>query len=574
MAYTVLARRYRSQTFDDVVGQDAVAQTLKNAILSGRVAHAYLFTGTRGVGKTTMARILAKSLNCLKSKEPTVRPCLECDSCRSIHTGEDIDVIEIDGASNNKVEHVRELIANAIYRPARARFKIYIIDEVHMLTSSAFNALLKILEEPPDYVKFIFATTEPNKVLPTIQSRCQRFDFAAMNAQTITAQLRKILQQEQVEYEEDLLVHLARLANGSMRDALSLLDQLLSVGQRPLTVAMLMECMGRPDRRHLLKLAEQIASQSAQGVLTETARLIETGQTPAAVCDALIELFRDLMVLKAAGADSGILILTEAEKKTLDGLADLFDLPGLIYAVTALERLRWMIRNSETGRYLLEAAVLRLALSEHFIGLDQLVSGSSFSAGIKKNAPLPNPAAVSPLPASPQPPSGPAAISKGPLTEEILKDRWKEFLAALAQRSGMLANYLTQGGIAGFADSVLTLRFSSRVLFAAEFCRKRQEEIQRTLQEFFGSRLTVRFELSGESDAGSAPKPPAAAAPATRQQRIEVLDDPKVQLILKELNATPTEIVELPPSEEEKSEQEAREKSPEETGPEPTESEE
>ncbi|HOQ04968.1 MAG TPA: DNA polymerase III subunit gamma/tau, partial [Anaerohalosphaeraceae bacterium] len=290
MAYTVLARRYRSQTFDDVVGQEAVAQTLKNAILSGRVAHAYLFTGTRGVGKTTMARILAKSLNCLKSKEPTVHPCLECDSCRSIHTGDDIDVIEIDGASNNKVEHVRELIANAIYRPARARFKIYIIDEVHMLTSNAFNALLKILEEPPDYVKFIFATTEPNKVLPTIQSRCQRFDFAAMNAQTITAQLRKILQQEQVEYEEDLLVHLARLANGSMRDALSLLDQLLSVGQRPLTAAMLMECMGRPDRRHLLKLAEQIASRSAPGVLAETARLMEMGQMPVTICDALIEL--------------------------------------------------------------------------------------------------------------------------------------------------------------------------------------------------------------------------------------------------------------------------------------------
>jgi DNA polymerase-3 subunit gamma/tau len=167
MAYTVLARKYRSQTFDDVIGQDPIAQTLKNAIKTNHVAHAYLFTGTRGVGKTTMARILAKALNCLSAKEPTAEPCLKCESCIAVNLGEDIDVIEIDGASNNGVEEVRRLRENAIYRPARARFKIYIIDEVHMLSTSAFNALLKILEEPPGHVKFIFATTEPNKVIAT-----------------------------------------------------------------------------------------------------------------------------------------------------------------------------------------------------------------------------------------------------------------------------------------------------------------------------------------------------------------------------------------------------------------------
>ncbi|HQG49475.1 MAG TPA: DNA polymerase III subunit gamma/tau, partial [Sedimentisphaerales bacterium] len=175
MAYTVLARKYRSQTFDEVVGQEPISKTLKNAIETGRVAHAYLFTGTRGVGKTTLARILAKALNCLEAKEPTTTPCLRCSSCLAINTGEDIDVIEIDGASNNRVDEIRELRENAVYRPARARYKIYIIDEVHMLTTAAFNALLKTLEEPPEHVKFIFATTEPNKVIATIQSRCQRF---------------------------------------------------------------------------------------------------------------------------------------------------------------------------------------------------------------------------------------------------------------------------------------------------------------------------------------------------------------------------------------------------------------
>jgi len=199
MSYTVLARRYRSQGFDDVIGQDATTQTLKNAIKCGRVAHAYLFTGTRGVGKTTMARILAKALNCLKSDEPTVKPCCKCDSCVSVNAGEDIDVIEIDGASHTGVDNIRELRQNAIYRPARARYKIYIIDEVHMLSPSAFNALLKILEEPPDHVKFIFATTEPNKILATVQSRCQRFDFNSISPAAIGKQLKSILKAEKIK---------------------------------------------------------------------------------------------------------------------------------------------------------------------------------------------------------------------------------------------------------------------------------------------------------------------------------------------------------------------------------------
>ena len=231
MAYTVLARRYRSQKFDDVVGQTAISQTLRNAIKTDKVAHAYLFTGTRGVGKTTTARILAKSLNCLASDKPTVDPCLKCDSCLAVNAGTDIDVIEIDGASNRGIENVRELRNNAIYRPARARFKIYIIDEVHMLTTEAFNALLKILEEPPAHIKFIFATTEANKVPATIQSRCQRFDFTNISPADIISQLKKILNDENIKFEDDCIIALARLANGSMRDALSLLDQLISAAE-------------------------------------------------------------------------------------------------------------------------------------------------------------------------------------------------------------------------------------------------------------------------------------------------------------------------------------------------------
>ena len=194
MSYTVLARKYRSKSFEDVIGQEPIAQTLRNAIKTGRVAHAFLFVGTRGVGKTSMARILAKALNCHSSDAPTIDPCCKCESCMSVNIGEDIDVAEIDGASNNGVDAVRQLRENAAYRPARSRYKIYIIDEVHMLSTGAFNALLKILEEPPDHVKFIFATTEPNKVLATIQSRCQRFDFNNISPKRIAEHLKIVLE--------------------------------------------------------------------------------------------------------------------------------------------------------------------------------------------------------------------------------------------------------------------------------------------------------------------------------------------------------------------------------------------
>jgi DNA polymerase-3 subunit gamma/tau len=388
MAYTVIARRYRSQTFDDVVGQDAVAQTMKNAIEMGRVAHAYLFCGTRGVGKTTMARVLAKSMNCLEVADPTITPCLKCDSCVSVNAGEDIDVIEIDGASNRGIDNIRELIQNAIYRPARARFKIYIIDEVHMLTKEAFNALLKILEEPPEHVKFIFATTEPNKVLATIQSRCQRFDFQSISVEVIGRQLEMILGDEKIEFEKDLIIHLSRLANGSMRDALSLLDQLISAGRPPLSSTHLNELVGTPDRQKVMSLLAAIAGHDAAASLDVIDQLIDSGQTSGQICDLLIQNMRDMMVMQSAGPDSKVLVLTDEEKQQLQQTAQSFDVAALVYSITALEKLRWTLRTSETSRALLEASLLRLTLSEHFIGLDrlsaQLTAGGNTGLSVKK----------------------------------------------------------------------------------------------------------------------------------------------------------------------------------------------
>ena len=231
--YTVVARRYRPQQFADLIGQEHVAAALTNAIASGRIAHAYLFTGARGVGKTSAARILAKALNC--EKGPTATPCDECDICKSIANGDDVDSIEIDGASNNKVDEARDLRSNVGFRPTRARFKIYIIDEVHMLTTGAFNALLKTLEEPPAHVKFILATTEVQKIPITILSRCQRFDFATVNAVKIFDSLKRVVASEGLKADDDALQIVAKRANGSMRDSQTLLDQLLSFSDGPLT---------------------------------------------------------------------------------------------------------------------------------------------------------------------------------------------------------------------------------------------------------------------------------------------------------------------------------------------------
>ena len=247
--YTVVARRYRPQRFEDVVGQDHVVQALRNAIRFNRLAQAYLFCGTRGVGKTSMARIFAKCLNCVQG--PTESPCQVCDICQAIASGQDVDVIEIDGASNNGVEQVRELRQNASLRPSRSRFKIYYIDEVHMLSTGAFNALLKTLEEPPPHVKFFFATTEGNKIPITVLSRCQRYDFAGITPDAIVGTLQEICTREQVEAEPEALQVVARRAGGSMRDAQSLLEQLLASGSPKLTVEVVHALLGTPSDERL-----------------------------------------------------------------------------------------------------------------------------------------------------------------------------------------------------------------------------------------------------------------------------------------------------------------------------------
>ncbi len=366
MSYTVLARRYRSRDFDELVGQQTIARTLRNAIEQGRVAHAYLFVGTRGVGKTSLARIFAKALN---GGSPEID--------EAIMAGQDTDVIEIDAASNRGVDEARELIANSIYRPLRGKHKIYIIDEVHMLTREAFNALLKTMEEPPEHVKFILCTTEPHKVPPTIQSRCQRFDFRNISADDITEHLRAVAVGEKVKAEPDLLRAIARLGNGSMRDALSILDRLMAAcpAGETMTLALLEQVLGLPESERISALIDALADADSKSALESTNELLSHATEMDALLDALADRFRDLMVLGVCGHDTTLVELSGEARDRAVLQAQRFDEGALSHMIALVESVRRNARSTSTPRALLDALIVRLAMTERLSRVAALIEG-------------------------------------------------------------------------------------------------------------------------------------------------------------------------------------------------------
>jgi DNA polymerase-3 subunit gamma/tau len=386
MAYTVLARRYRSNTFDEVVGQNHIAQTLKKAISSGRIAHAYLFCGTRGTGKTSTARILAKCLNCQSADHAVTEPCNKCDSCKSIAKGDDIDVIEIDAASNTGVDNVRDIIIGTAYNtPARSRFKVFIIDEVHMLSKQAFNALLKTLEEPPSHVKFILATTEPEKVLATILSRCQRYDFRNIPTREIAGHLKNICKTEKIAAEDDALLLVAKAGAGSMRDSLSLLDRLLSIGETKLTVELLEQLLGLPRAQLIFDLTGAIGSGDTASALSQAEAIIANGLAVDSLIASLIDHLRNLMLLRTCGAKSQLVEVPGLAINDLVKQADLFDPAALSQDIVLLEELRRHVRQSQAGRALLDATLVRMSLADQFSSLAELAErAAGGSSGQKK----------------------------------------------------------------------------------------------------------------------------------------------------------------------------------------------
>jgi DNA polymerase-3 subunit gamma/tau len=371
MSYLVLARKKRPQVFEDVVGQRPITQTLQNAISQKRVAHAFLFTGPRGVGKTSTARILAKTLNCEKGSE--TNPCNQCSACREISDGNSIDVIEIDGASNRGIDEIRELRENVRYTPAKSRYKIFIIDEVHMLTLPAFNALLKTLEEPPPHILFIFATTEPHKIPATILSRCQRYDFKRIPSGEIVQHLKRIVDEEKIEISQRGLSVIARESEGSMRDAQSLLDRLISYGGNKIPDEEIIEILGLIDQRMLSDTVDALAAHDAGRCLEIVEQIYQFGYDIERFCEELLQYLRNLILLKVSTRPEPLLELADEEIAALKRQAERFQFDQLNQLFGLLLKGEEEVSQSTFPRTMLEMTLIRMAMLRSLVSIDEII---------------------------------------------------------------------------------------------------------------------------------------------------------------------------------------------------------
>jgi len=461
MAYLALARKWRPQQFEEVVGQTHVTRTLVNAIDLDRLSHAYLFTGPRGIGKTTIARIFAKSLNCLSSETATARPCDRCDSCREIAEGNSLDVLEIDGASNTSVDDVRELRENVKYAPSRSRYKIYIIDEVHMLSGSAFNALLKTLEEPPSHVKFFFATTEPQKLPATIISRCQRFDLRKIPREQIEERLKKILQEEKVEFEEEALRAVIACSDGSMRDAESILDQLLVYCESKISRKDVSGLLGLVPEETLDEFSRAICEGDVPGVIELAEEVINQGWPVPKFLAALVEHFRNLLIIEVSKKGKELAGLSDEGYEKMKGRARQLTHPQLLYILDELIRAEREIKFALSERIALEVALIRLARSPRRVYLEDLIGDLKALAESREGN------------SSPSPSRNPAPENTGSTEDssqnwQQVKDIWVDFIETLGKNRPILKTYLNEGTPTALENGVLMVSFGEEFDFNRE----------------------------------------------------------------------------------------------------------
>src|SRR5439155_18615308 len=467
MTYQVLARRLRPKRFEEVVGQEHVTRTLQAAIAAGRVAHAFLFAGPRGVGKTTTARLRAKALNCERGVGQ--EPCNECTNCREIGEGRAFDVLEIDGASHTQVDKMRDLMETVAHQPLKSRFKIYIIDEVHMLSQHSFNALLKTLEEPPPHVKFIFATTDPHKVLPTVVSRCQRYDLRRIRLGELRAHLAKTVKAEGLGLSDEALALIAREAEGSLRDAQSLLEQVLTVAGAAADDATVREVLGAADRRLVVAVADAVLAGDAAGAIRRLAELHAHGYDPQRFCRDLLEHFRNLAVLRATGERALVADLPEAEAEAVARQAERRSADDLQRFFRLLlevdETLSTPARTIEL-RLVLEMCVLRLATLPPLLPVEDILRRlEALGAGG---------AAAPAAPASAAPPSARAS-------QETSGERlWERFLARVREDKVSLYLALAAGKVFGDETDVLRIGLENEAM-RRELTRAQTLERLRTI---------------------------------------------------------------------------------------------
>ncbi len=497
MSYQVLARKYRPQTFEQIIGQEHITRTLKNAIESGRIAHGYLFSGMRGVGKTTAARVLAKALNC--ETGPTPVPCNRCHSCSEITEGYSVDVIEIDGASNTGVDDIRELRENVLYAPARSRYKIYIIDEVHMLSKSAFNALLKTLEEPPPHVIFIFATTETHKVPITIQSRCQCFDFRRIQNQALVDHLLSLSEQEGFALDDGSADLIAKASEGSLRDAQSLLDQVVSFCGERVNQADTKVVLGTMDQEVLDRARQALIHQDAQEAMNLVDTLVRDGQDLVEFCKALLSHLRDLLMIKILQDPTSVTALSDEEIGARRPAADAIEEDRLLGFMEHLNRTEEAVRRSTHPRFVLEVALVKMTRMEPLRDFKTLLSqiesleqrlgcssGSSASeVGADNRVSAPRSARRA------EPPAQPDAQVDGNIN-------WEAVVGFANSESPVVGSILEQGFLDKADEGRIVIGFKKKIHY--DIALEKREKVQEVLGRFLNRPLTVSFDLHNGRD--------------------------------------------------------------------------
>ncbi|HUT78583.1 MAG TPA: DNA polymerase III subunit gamma/tau [Polyangia bacterium] len=540
MSYLVLARKWRPQRFEDVVGQGHVTRTLANAIRMDRVAHAFLFSGVRGVGKTSLARILAKALNC--EQGPTVDPCGNCASCRAVTAGTAVDVIEIDGASNNSVDDIRGLRETVPYRPSLGRFKLYIIDEVHMLSVSAFNALLKTLEEPPAHVKFIFATTEPHKIPSTILSRCQRYDFRRIPTTAILGRIRAILASEDISAEEGALAIIGREAEGSMRDALSVLDQVLAAATNGLTADGVADLLGVVSRRVYYDLSAALLAGDARRCLGIVADVDRQGFDVPTFSRGLLEHLRNLVVAVVCRGDRALLDLPDDEAEELSRQASTTTGATVHRLFKHFSEAYEELARSSHPRVLLEAGLARLAEMGQLLPAAELVGRlEALTAGRTSSGGSSGGQSSARGEAGPSPPG--SGVGNGnpvratPATPPAAPVCLDHALEAFARENPAMASVIERALPELADDGVLRLRFDKSDGFAASVAMDagRQRQIVDFLAGLLGRQLRLEVELADLGGMSTAARTRLERQNAERTAEDEARRHPLVQGAVTEL---------------------------------------
>jgi DNA polymerase-3 subunit gamma/tau len=487
MSYIVLARKWRPQGFDDLTGQDTVVKTLKNALANEKIVHAYLFSGPRGVGKTSSARILAKALNCMERSGSD--PCNNCQSCKSITDGASVDVFEIDGASNNSVDSVRELRETVKYAPSGGKYKIYIIDEVHMLSASAFNALLKTLEEPPPHVIFIFATTEPKKIPSTILSRCQHHAFRRISKKTIYDQLKKIADTEKINIREIALDMIAKAADGSMRDALTLLDQASSFSDE-VTDRELISLLGLPESDIISNLSETILKGDVSSTLSIIKELADRGSDLRQLTKELVEFFRSIAIVKVTDEAEKLLEFSPEEVESLRHHAAAVTIEQLTLLLTELLRLEGEVKNAINPRYILELGLLRTSFVKGMTSINTILEMLGGRDVMEKEP--------EPLPAEQltQEKKTDAPLKKEPAPTPEIQDKdhiWQRLIEKVDSEDHLLACKLGEAKVIDLDSNELSIGFNGGMSVLADSIKKSSSIIKPMLKELSGHNLKLKI---------------------------------------------------------------------------------